>query len=54
MPFDAAPVELGTPALGTFVIDGHARAPRPEDVGRDRFRSHFATCPDAAQHRRPR
>lgn len=52
MPLDERPV-----ADGTFVyVAGVARRATPDDdrLHRDRFTSHFATCPDAAAHRKPR
>ncbi len=63
IPMDAEPVPVGTSPLGTFILersgrransDPLMRAPDIADVGVDRFRSHFATCPDARQHRRAR
>lgn len=44
MPLDAVPVDQ----RGLFNFDnGYALTPRTV------YRSHFATCPNAAQHRRP-
>lgn len=61
VPFDARPVALGSHVL---IKDFGAEHPKPvrfEELGLvegcaalDRFNSHFATCPAAAQHRRPR
>ncbi len=50
MPLDAEPSEAGT-----FVyLGGKTRKANDEDkqLLRPRHTSHFATCPDAAQHRR--
>jgi hypothetical protein len=50
MPLDARPlaglitIELGVPDTG------HSRGPDEEPL----YRSHFATCPQAAQHRKDR
>ena len=46
MPFDAHPAEDGSWVIrnGTAAYDPFARGPR--------YRPHFATCPDADQHRR--
>lgn len=55
MPLDAFPS-----MSGDFVIDTSddipvCRKATPEDVGRYPHRtSHFATCPNATQHRKPR
>lgn len=52
MPLDEKPV-----AGGTFVyVGGVARRATPDDdqLHRERYTSHFATCPDAAAHRKAR
>jgi hypothetical protein len=52
IPLDAAPVADGH---GRFaIIRGVARAYIAEDarLGRDRYVSHFSTCPDAERFRR--
>jgi hypothetical protein len=51
MPLDAEPS-----ASGTIVVDGeHARVAKPDPADpQPRYTSHFATCPGAGQHRRPR
>ncbi len=48
IPLDEAP----TPQ-GNLVIDNQvARTATPADGGKPRFMTHFATCPNAAQHRK--
>jgi hypothetical protein len=54
MPFDATPV---THDRGVFaIVKGAASKYTPEDakLHRDRYTCHFATCPNADQHRNPR
>ena len=56
MPVDATPSTAGSVALS--MLDGQVRS-RVVEVKlrfgrRDLHTSHFATCPDAAKHRRPR
>jgi hypothetical protein len=51
MPLDAQPVSNGNVVLtdgGTLAV------PRNDELhsGSPRYRSHFATCPDAAKHRK--
>lgn len=48
MPLDAEPVEAGTRGLFVLTGDQHDEAVSASKV----YRSHFATCPDAAEHRR--
>lgn len=50
MPLDVEPCEDGN----LVVVDGVAFSAYTLDVqeGRQRFKSHFATCPQAKQHRR--
>ena len=52
MPIDADPVPDGN----LIVNDGRVRVATEADLGRHgpRFRSHFASCKQAAQHRRAR
>jgi hypothetical protein len=52
MPLDETP----TPTGNMVLITGKTRAVNDEDreLKRETYTSHFATCPDAAQHRRPR
>lgn len=65
-PFDAEPTPEGTWLLTKSRSSGDVRATfagRPgsdkperreaEAAGRNFYRSHFATCPNAASHRRP-
>lgn len=55
MPLDADPVEEWTDLRGKFVLrDGVALAAvnAPPEAGEQVYVSHFATCPQAAQHRR--
>lgn len=57
MPIDAMPtsdgnIELGTDP-GTMETTAHVRdGSWPEGLTGERYTSHFATCPQAAQHRR--
>jgi hypothetical protein len=47
------PLDLGPYADGNLVVvNGVARAPTPEDAGRERRRSHYASCPQGAAWRR--
>lgn len=50
MPMDAAP----NPAGAFVIVTGKARKATVEDdrLRRERYTCHFATCPDADQHRR--
>jgi hypothetical protein len=50
-PFDAEPIDMrGTFALVEFMDPERVEA---QSSSRDRrYRSHFATCPNAAEHRR--
>jgi len=51
MPLDAEP----TPGGNLIVVDGIARVPRIDDeVPFLQYLSHFTTCPQASQHRKPR
>jgi hypothetical protein len=52
MPLDEAPAATGN----MVIVDGVARFVSAEDLRliRPTYTSHFATCPDAATHRRPR
>jgi hypothetical protein len=49
MPLDAAPSPKGT-----ITVDDDGRARVDLLPGRAKFTSHFATCPNAAKHRRRR
>ena len=52
-PYDATPVPDGTWQLTWVAAAAELQAaykPEPEE-GRNRYRSHFATCPQAAAHR---
>jgi hypothetical protein len=60
-PFDAQPSDDGTFYLvceddgKDFAVHMHAQDARAEAAARaeaPRYRSHFASCPDAAKHRR--
>lgn len=59
-PVDPDPVPDGNLVLVSSTVDGKVHfeqfAYRPEahNAERKRYRSHFATCPNAKQHRRPR
>ncbi len=58
MPLDAAAVDDGNIVLRegravVFPLGGHEEAGVVKS-GVPRFRSHFSTCPDAADHRKPR
>lgn len=55
MPLDAEPVYVGFDSIrGLQVFDGRLRQATLQDVedGRELYRPHFATCPQAASHRR--
>lgn len=58
MPMDAVPVDDGDWRIE--LVDGERRIVRivpggPElDPGVERYSSHFVTCPNADEHRRPR
>ena len=51
-PLDAAPSDAGTWSLVDHPEHGAVYGPSYTPEGR--HTSHFATCPDAATHRRPR
>lgn len=56
MPIDAAPVKHGNIALeetDTGLV-AHVLSPKALANAAERYISHFATCREAAQHRRPR
>lgn len=55
MPIDAAPVKHGNIALeetDTGLV-AHVLSPKALANAAERYVSHFATCREAAQHRRP-
>jgi hypothetical protein len=52
MPVDAEPVEDGNLILEYPTLAGAPRLVRTVEAGTGTHVSHFATCPDAAQHRR--
>ncbi len=52
MPVDTQPRADGTLVLSTENDVLRARSPGLFDAGKPRYVSHFATCPQAAQHRR--
>lgn len=64
MPIDVEPSDKGTlfvfaplPTVALSAESVTARSERAElarTQGRERYVSHFATCPQAAQHRKPR
>jgi hypothetical protein len=56
MPLDAEPHPDGNIVLipaGAMVLSKET-AETGKRIGSRRYRSHFATCPDAAQHRKPK
>jgi hypothetical protein len=58
MPIDAAPVDDGnitvmTIGEGRRVAHVHGK-PADIEPGAARYKSHFVTCPQAAQHRKPK
>lgn len=54
-PFDAEPSQAGEWALNEAYDPPKAtRLRRTEGSGEEGYTSHFATCPDAATHRRSR
>lgn len=57
IPIDAQPVDDGNLAVRRVGNELHSRVVKPDDeLGPDEKRgvSHFATCPNANQHRKPR
>ena len=59
MPLDADPVPTGDFVIVAHVATPHGMAPLVEKVtadtaDRDRYTTHFVTCPDRDEHRRPR
>jgi hypothetical protein len=64
-PFDAEPTEDGTffvlppddaeyPLRAVYHLADHPDATRARIEGKPRVRSHFASCPRANEHRKPR
>lgn len=59
-PIDAVPDNRPLPKGGKFILmihDGKLRAAIPVTAvprTRNRYTSHFASCPNASEHRRPR
>lgn len=51
-PVDAIPVSSGNLALEAGRV--HLYTPDDARLQRERYTSHFATCPDADEHRAPR
>lgn len=54
MPVDAEPTAEGNVALVEVDGDLHARVAAANLLEEPRYTSHFATCPNADAHRRPR
>jgi hypothetical protein len=56
MPLDAEPVSAAHRPSGLFVLDEGGEHPLAFTLaaGQPLYRSHFATCPNADQHRKPR
>jgi hypothetical protein len=50
MPLDPEPSEEGN----VVILGELARVLAAGETGEPRFLSHFATCPNAAQHRKPK
>jgi hypothetical protein len=46
------PIDTTPSADGNLVLIGMGAHPVPAKWTGDRYKSHFATCPNAAQHRR--
>lgn len=56
IPLDPTPTDAGNLSIVSERASEYGMTPvvGPADPTRDRYTSHFATCPHAAEHRRPR